>query len=123
MSKSGDKPRRQIFRRAVYTRKSSEEGLDDWGALSPLRKRVILLTLVQRIEVRRDRVDIHLLSSRIGAVLEDRPTVVHGSNDIAEGASVLTLPVAADLRRAGKEVRMVSGPPAWHHLRLAVAYP
>jgi hypothetical protein len=38
MSKSGDKPRRQIFRRAVYTRKSSEEGLGDWGALSPLRK-------------------------------------------------------------------------------------
>jgi site-specific DNA recombinase len=78
-----------------------------WSALSRLRARVTLLTLIQRIEVRADRVDIHLRPARLSAVLDDRLTGTGVTFDTAKGEPLVTLAVTADLRRAGKEVKMI----------------
>jgi site-specific DNA recombinase len=56
--------------------------------------------------VRVDQVDIHLRSNRLGAVLDEQSTGVMG-NKVAEGEPVLVLSVPADLRRAGKDVRII----------------
>ena len=80
---------------------------NSWGALSPLRARLILVTLVQWIEVCADQVDIHLRPARLAAVLDDRPTVRAVAPDSASGEPIVILSVPVALRRAGREARMI----------------
>jgi Resolvase, N terminal domain len=100
-----------IRRCAVYTRKSSEEGLEqDFNSLHAQREACEAFIRSQRGESWRLIETAYDDGGLSGGTLE-RPALQH------------LLPVPAELRRAGKEVRMVSGRPAWHHRHLAVAYP
>jgi DNA invertase Pin-like site-specific DNA recombinase len=79
----------------------------DWPGLSPLRARVILLTLIHRIEVRADGIEISLLSSRLGALLDDFPASPPNTTDTSAEIPVLTIAIPAELRRTGKGVAMI----------------
>jgi site-specific DNA recombinase len=78
---------------------------EEWGRMSPLRMRVILLALVQGIDMRPDVVIVHLRPRRLVALLDDRLTTVNSVPLDDEPTLSLSHPVR--LRRAGKEVRMV----------------
>jgi hypothetical protein len=67
------------------------------------RKRAVLAALVERIEVRRDQIDIRLRPPRLG-VLFDVPVTPLQSMTADE---IQTLSVPVRLRRAGREIRMV----------------
>jgi site-specific DNA recombinase len=81
-----------------------------WSKLSPLRVRVILLTLVQRIEVRSDGVGARLLPGRLAAVLDNRPGPRDTTTDGSAETPVKTILIPGELCRAGKEVRMMLDP-------------
>ncbi len=76
-----------------------------FAQMSPLRMRVILLALVQRVDMRPDEVIIHLHPRRLAACLDDRFTPANAEPVDHEPTLPLSHPV--HLRRAGKEVRMV----------------
>jgi DNA invertase Pin-like site-specific DNA recombinase len=71
-----------------------------WPELPVARKRAVLATLIERIEVRVDRIDIRLRPPRL---LDGPDTSPQGTND--EETELLSVPVR--LRRAGREIRMV----------------
>jgi site-specific DNA recombinase len=74
-----------------------------WPELPVARKRAVLTTLIERIEVRVDRIDIRLRPLRLAALLDGPDTSPQGAND--EETELLSVP--ARLRRAGREIRMV----------------
>jgi site-specific DNA recombinase len=76
-----------------------------FAQMSPLRIRVILLALVQRVDMHPDEVIIHLRPRRLAAVLDNRLTAA--DPDPVEDEPTLPLSHPVHLRRAGKEVRMV----------------
>jgi len=76
-----------------------------FAQMAPLRMRVILLALVERVDMRLDEVTIHLRPRRLAALLDDRLTVTNRQPVDDEPTLPLSHPV--HLRRAGKEVRMV----------------
>jgi site-specific DNA recombinase len=76
-----------------------------WAGMSPLRMRVILLAVVQRVDMCPDEMIIHLRPRRLAALLDDRLTAANPDRLDDEPTLPLTHPV--HLRRAGKEVRMV----------------
>jgi hypothetical protein len=67
------------------------------------RKRAVLTTLIERIDVRVDRIDIRLRLPRLAAPRDGPDTSPQGAND--EETELLSVPVR--LRRAGREIRMV----------------
>src|SRR5438552_3761207 len=73
-----------------------------WPELPVARKRAVLTALIERIDVRVDRIDIHLRPPRLAALL-DGPDAPQGANN--EETELLSLPVR--LRRARREIRMV----------------
>ncbi len=73
--------------------------------ISPLRMRVVLLAVVQRVDMHPDEVMIHLRPRRLAAMLDDRLTT--GNPDRLDDEPTLPLSHPVHLRRAGKEVRMV----------------
>jgi site-specific DNA recombinase len=73
--------------------------------MSPLRLRVILLALVERVDMRLDEMTIHLRPRRLTALLDDRLTAA--APDRVDDEPTLPLSHPVHLRRAGKEVRMV----------------
>ena len=74
-----------------------------WPELSVARKRAVLTTLIERIEVSLDRIDIRLRPRRLAALRDSPDTSPQGAND--EETELLSIPVR--LRRAGREIRMV----------------
>jgi DNA invertase Pin-like site-specific DNA recombinase len=76
-----------------------------WAGMSPLRMRVVLLAVVQRVDMHPDQVMIHLRPRRLAALLDDRLVIANPDPGDDEPTLPLSLPV--HLRRAGKEVRMV----------------
>src|SRR5438874_5992718 len=74
-----------------------------WPELPVARKRAVLTTLIEWIDVRVDRIDIRLRPPRLAAPLDGPDTSPQGAND--EQTELLSLPVR--LRRAGRETRMV----------------
>jgi len=90
-----------------------------WPQQSPTDKRAILLTLVDRIDVRPDGVDITVLPHRLAAVLRDEARVVDTSRPPVESQPVLTLTVPVSLKRAGIETRLlIDGPGATARTRV-----
>lgn len=81
------------------------ELVKDWVQMSPLRVRVTIVALVQRVEIRPDEVIIHLRPGRLAALLDDRLTAANPAPVDDEPTVALSHPVR--LCRAGKEVRMV----------------
>ena len=91
--------------------KRAAERAATWSEPSELRSRSGLLPVVQRIEVRLDRVDIHILPSRLVAWLWDQTSTLATMSAVDERTLILSAP--ARLRRAGLETRMiVDGPVA-----------
>jgi hypothetical protein len=78
---------------------------EEWAHMSPLRMRVILLALVQRVDIGPDEVIIHLRPRRLAALLDDH--VTPASAGPVDDGPTLPLSHPVQLRRAGKEVRMV----------------
>src|SRR6266404_8424957 len=74
-----------------------------WPELPVARKRAVLTTLIERIDVRVDRIDLRLCPPRLAALLDGPDTSPQGAND--EETELLSIPV--QLRRAGREIRMV----------------
>ena len=74
-----------------------------WPELPAARKRAVLTTLIERIDVRADRIDIGLRPLRLGALIDGPDTSPQDGND--EETELLSLPVR--LRRAGREIKMV----------------
>jgi hypothetical protein len=76
-----------------------------WPEMSPLRLRVVLLAVVQRVDMDPDQVIIHLRPRRLAALLNNRLTATN--LDRLDDEPTLPLSHPVHLRRAGKEVRMV----------------
>ena len=92
-----------LMHQKLMTRAADLAG--EWAGMSPLRLRVILLALVERVDMRLDEVTIHLRPRRLTALLDDRLTTANP--DPGNDESTLPLSHPVHLRRAGKEVRMV----------------
>jgi site-specific DNA recombinase len=92
-----------MLRRNLVAR--AAELAKDWGQMSPLRMRVTIVALVQRVAISTDEVIIHLRPRRLAALLDDRLTAA-GSGAVADEPT-LTVCHPVQLHRAGKEVRMV----------------
>src|SRR5580704_15549078 len=74
-----------------------------WPELPVARKRAVLTTLIERIEVSLDRIDLRLRPPGLAALLDGPDTPPQGAN--GEETELLSVPVR--LRRAGREIRMV----------------
>jgi site-specific DNA recombinase len=76
-----------------------------WSTLSASRLRPMLATVIERIVVRPERVDIQLLPSRLGALLLDKSCRPTSTADDHERPIILSAP--AQLRRVGRGIKMV----------------
>jgi hypothetical protein len=76
-----------------------------WSALPASRLRPILATVIARIVVRPERVDIELLPSGLGALLLG--TSYPPANTAEHDEQPITLSAPAQLRRSGVGIRMV----------------
>src|SRR6202162_5273328 len=75
-----------------------------WSTLPSTQVRALFTMLIRRIAVVPERVELQILPARLPTVLSTAPAIV-GSADLQDG-NVLTLSVATQLRRTGKEMRM-----------------
>jgi site-specific DNA recombinase len=71
-----------------------------WSTLLPTQVRALLTSLIDRIDVHPNRLDLHIGSLRLATVLGA------ASQETTGPEPILTLTVPAQLRRAGKEIRM-----------------
>jgi len=76
---------------------------NSWAELSATRQRAVLTTLVERIEVGVNQINIHLRPARLGALLDvvAKPWPSAADNE----TQILSIPVR--LRRSGREIRML----------------
>ncbi len=89
-----------------------------WLGLPQTERRAILLTLVGRIQIRPDTLEIHVLPHRFPALLNNdgTETVASATSDTCHQSLVLTVP--ARLKRAGFETRFViDGPDAGSRIK------
>jgi site-specific DNA recombinase len=98
-----DPPGEPLLQQKLMARAAELAG--EWAGMSPLRMRLILLALVQRVDMRRDEVIIHLRPRRLAALLDNRLPATNP--DPLDDEPTLPLSYPVHLRRAGKEVRMV----------------
>jgi site-specific DNA recombinase len=75
-----------------------------WSTLPSTQVRALFTMLIRQIAVRPERVELQILPARLATVLGTAPAII-GSAD-QEDANLLTLSVAARLRRTGKEMTM-----------------
>jgi hypothetical protein len=75
-----------------------------WSTLPSAQMRALFTMLIRQIAVVPERVDLQILPARLPTVLGTAPAIL-GSAD-QQDANVLTLSIAAQLRRTGKEMRM-----------------
>ena len=78
---------------------------EELGTLAPDQIRAILMTLLSRVDIRPDRVEINIRQGCLIELLDSQsidPTMQAGKQD-----DVLTLTVRARLRRVGREMRML----------------
>jgi DNA invertase Pin-like site-specific DNA recombinase len=78
-----------------------------WPDLDPDERRAILTTLVDRIDLLRETVEVRIIPGRLPAILraEDSPRDWKHTPDINEPTITFTVP--ARLKRAGKETRLL----------------
>jgi DNA invertase Pin-like site-specific DNA recombinase len=96
-------PGEPLLQQSLMTRAAELAG--KWPEMSPLRLRVVLLAVVQRVDMDPDQVIIHLRPRRLAALLNNRLTATN--LDRLDDEPTLPLSHPVHLRRAGKEVRMV----------------
>jgi site-specific DNA recombinase len=75
---------------------------NSWPELPATRQRALLTALIERVDIRTDRIDILLRPTRLGALLDVAPPLPSGAEDQAE---ILSVP--AQLRRCGREIKML----------------
>jgi len=86
---------RRLIARAAEIGKS-------WTELPGTRQRAFLTTLIDRIDVGADQMDIHLRPTRLAALLDVAATPLPSVSD--EESQTLSVPIR--LRRAGREITM-----------------
>jgi site-specific DNA recombinase len=74
-----------------------------WSELSGTRQRAFLITLIERIAVGADRIDIHLRPTRLAAFLDVATTPLPSATE--DEIQILSIPVR--LRRSGRAIRML----------------
>ena len=81
------------------------EGL---GRLAPDQTRAMMMTLLSRVDIRPDRVEITVRRGRLVELLGAQPfeATMQGGKSDKESEEVLTLTVMARLQRVGREMRM-----------------
>ncbi|MCH9054199.1 MAG: recombinase family protein, partial [Proteobacteria bacterium] len=82
-----------------------------WPDLAPATKRQILTRLVDRIDIKRETLEIRILPGRLPAVLcgEDDPESIEQA--VLDDGPTITFTVPARLKRAGMETRfLIDGP-------------
>jgi site-specific DNA recombinase len=78
---------------------------ETWPSLPQLQVRAILVTLIARVEVRLNRVDLMLVPSRLSPMLRGRHLALSPATTITDPEQRLALSAVARLRRIGREVR------------------
>ena len=78
-----------------------------WPKLEPTSKRAILATLVDRIEFRRETLDIHILPSRLPSILGREIDTPDRERSEEDRKVSIVLTVHAQLKRTGKEIRLL----------------
>jgi hypothetical protein len=81
----------------------AEEIGRSWPELPVARQRAFLTTLIERIEVRANRIDIHLGPSRLSTLLDIAATPSPSATD--DGTQILSVPI--ELRRSGREIKLL----------------
>jgi len=74
-----------------------------WTELPGTRQRVFLTTLIERIDVGADQIDIHLRPARLAALLDVAATPLSSVTD----DEIQILSMSVRLRRAGRAIRML----------------
>jgi hypothetical protein len=74
-----------------------------WTELPGARQRAFLTTLIERIDVGTDQIDIHLRPTRLAALLDVALTPLPSATE--DETQILSIPVR--LRRSGREIRML----------------
>jgi len=75
---------------------------NSWPELPATRQRALLTALIERVEIRTDRIDILLRPTRLGALLDVAPPLPSAAEDQTQ---ILSVP--AQLRRCGREIKML----------------
>ena len=75
---------------------------NSWPQLPATRQRALLTGLIERVDIRTDRIDILLRPTRLGALLDVAPPLPSAAEDQTQ---ILSVP--AQLRRCGREIKML----------------
>ena len=83
-----------------------------WPELEPSRKRAILTTLVDRIELQRETLQIRIRPGQLPSVLDDQPQSRDRNRPHEDHEPIITFTVPARLKRTGMETRLLIDGPA-----------
>ena len=78
-----------------------------WPTIEPFRKRSILISLVERIDLMRETLEIRILPGRLLSILRDGNDYRDQIRPNAENEPVITLSIPARLKRTGMETRLL----------------
>ena len=78
-----------------------------WPELQPTEKRVILTTFVERIDLRGETLDIRIRPGRLPSILAGELDTQGWKRPEEDSERVITLTVHAQLKRTGKETRLL----------------
>jgi hypothetical protein len=78
-----------------------------WPELGPTDKRAILTAVVERIDLKPETIDIHILPSRLPSILIGKMDTRNCTQPEDGSKRTVTLTVHAQLKRAGKETRLL----------------
>ncbi len=79
----------------------------DWPGLERPKVRDLILSIILRIDIHPERVDIQIAPARLTGVLRDEPSDQLPPDEDAPKAKHLTLTVPACLKRTGMEMKML----------------
>jgi len=74
-----------------------------WTELPGTRQRAFLTTLIDRIDVGADQIDVHLRATRLRALLDAAATALPSASD--DETQIVSVPIR--LRRTGREITML----------------
>jgi site-specific DNA recombinase len=87
-----------------FVARASELG-NSWPGLPATRQRALLTALIERIDVRTNRIDIQIRPTGLGAFLDPAAALSPNATD----GETQTLSVLVKLRRCGREISMLVG--------------
>ena len=82
---------------------------EELGTLAPDQTRAMMMTLLNRVDIRPDCIEINIRRCRLVELLDAQSvaSTTHGAQPDKESDDVLTLTVRARLQRVGREMRML----------------